>query len=148
MSSIKLNENLIFHSWMCVKSHLWVIPSTQKKEFWFYVSLIRSYSSNKMKSVKPIVIRSVASFGEAQKCDHFWHPGTESFPMVYDIIDFLMITFSRYYTLITVIALFLSIWPSSLEQCAPNTKSIDSWLAYLKTRMKFGFPYKVERSET
>ena len=34
-----------------------------------------------------------------KKCDCFWLPGTESFPMVYDIIDFLTIIFSRYYTL-------------------------------------------------
>ena len=71
-----MNESLIFHSFLCVKSHLWVIQSTHKKEFWFYLSLIKSYSSNKTKSVKIIVINSVASFDATQKIRSFlacWH---------------------------------------------------------------------------
>ena len=34
-----------------------------------------------------------------KKCDDFWLPGAESFPMVYIMNDFAAIIFRRYYTL-------------------------------------------------
>ena len=35
-----------------------------------------------------------------KKCDDFWLPGVDSFPTIYNMIDFAFIIFSRYYTLI------------------------------------------------
>ena len=73
-----------------------------KKEFWFYLYLPWSCSSNKVKDVNFIVINSVASFDTMQNCDGFWLPGARSFPTVYYMNDFAAIISSRYYTLITL----------------------------------------------
>ena len=51
----------------CFKSHWWLTPSTQKKDFWFYHHFFRCYSSNKVKSVNLIVSHSVVSFDATQK---------------------------------------------------------------------------------
>ena len=44
------------NEWHYLQSHQWVTPSTHKKEFWSYLHLFRSYSSNKVKSVNYILI--------------------------------------------------------------------------------------------
>ena len=44
----------------------------------------------------PITLRHLT---RRKKCDDFWLPGAESFPMVYNMNDFAAIIFRRYYTL-------------------------------------------------
>ena len=63
----KINDNLLLDSGLCLKPHQWVTPSTQEKEFWFYLHLLWSYSSNKVMHVNFVAIHSVASFDATQK---------------------------------------------------------------------------------
>ena len=56
-------------------------------------------SFNKVKNTFYIMTHSVASFDATKKCDDFWLPGVESFPMIYNMNDFAVIIFRRYYTL-------------------------------------------------
>ena len=42
---------------------------------------------------------SVASFDATKKCDDFWLSSVESFPMIYNMNDFVVIIFRRHYTL-------------------------------------------------
>ena len=63
----KINDNLLLDSGLRLKPHQWVTPNTQEKEFWFYLHLLWSYSSNKVKHVNFIVIHNVASFDATQK---------------------------------------------------------------------------------
>ena len=62
-------------------------------------SFSRSYSSNKLKSVKCILIHSVVSLKATQKCDDFPLPGAENFLTVYKMNYFVAKTFRRYYTI-------------------------------------------------
>ena len=86
----KIDEILLFHCWLCLKSHQWV---TEQRIF-ILSSFLRNYSSNKLKSACIlIVIHCIVSFDVTQKCDDSWLPGAESFLMVYmyNINDFAAI---------------------------------------------------------
>ena len=52
---------------LCLKPYRWVTPKTQEKEFRFYLYLLWSYSSNKVKRVNSIVTCRVAPFDAMQK---------------------------------------------------------------------------------
>ena len=95
----KISDNLLLDSGMCLKPHQRVTPCTKEKEFWFYLHLLWSYSSNKVKRVNFVVIHSVAPVDTMQKCDGFWLPGAKRFQTVYYINGFAAIIFSRYYTI-------------------------------------------------
>ena len=64
------------------------------------LDFIGCYNSNKVKNAYYIMTHSIASFGATRKkCDDFWLPGVKSFPTIYNMNDFAVIIFSRYYTL-------------------------------------------------
>ena len=79
-----IDENFIFDSWLSLKSQESETPSTQKKEFCFYLHLFTSYDSNKVKSVNCIVVLTADSFPAVH---------------VYNMNDFAAIIFRRYFTL-------------------------------------------------
>ena len=89
----------------------WWNPSMSdtKKEIWFNPHLLRSYSSNKVKSLNFIVIHSVAS-----KCNDFRFPCAERFQTVYIMSDFCSDNFqSLLYLKLHVHVICIS-WESSL----------------------------------
>ena len=49
----------------------------------------------------PITLRPTAlrHLTQRKKCDDFWLPGVKSFQTIYNMNDFAVISFSRYYTL-------------------------------------------------
>ena len=94
--------NFFFLTNYCLKSHQWVTPSNQKKEFWTYHHLFRSYRSSKVMSVNFTVIRSIASSDSTKNA---WWFLASCFPMVYNMNDFAVIIFSHYYTLMCKIGI-------------------------------------------
>ena len=87
-------EKFRVDSWLCLKSQEWVTSSTQKKEF---CSEVTAQTTRRVFNLLwPIALRHLT---RRKKCDDFWLPSAESFPMVYNMDDFAAIIFRRYCTL-------------------------------------------------
>ena len=95
----KINDNFHHYSGLCLKPHQRVTPSTQEKEFLFYLYLLWSYSSTRWSVT--ILLWSIAlrHLTWLKKCDGFWLPGAKSFLTVYYMNDFAAIISGRYHTL-------------------------------------------------
>ena len=89
-----INVNLLLDNVLCHKPHQWVTPSTHEKEFWFYLNLLWSYSSNKMKHVNFMVVHCV-KWRDAMDHNKLF-PGAKSFPTVFYMSDFAATIFSCY----------------------------------------------------
>ena len=63
------------------------------------MSLITSKCVTKYLEERILILSSLAQKLQLKKFDDFWPPGAKSFPMVYNMNDFVEIIFGRYYTL-------------------------------------------------
>ena len=80
----------------CLKSHWWLTPSTQKKDFWLY-HLFSDVTAQPRWRLS-IWLWAIASCHLMQRknWDDIWLPGADSFPTVCNTNDFEAINFRRY----------------------------------------------------
>ena len=105
-TSLQIHCYITIPTWFNSKSD----SCSEKKESWFYLYWLGSYSPKKVKNANNIMTYSVLSFDTTQKCDDFWLPGAESFPTIYRMNDFATEFFSHYYTLSMFYLLAIQIW--------------------------------------
>ena len=94
----KIYDNLLPDSGLRLKPHQWVTPSTQENKFWFYLYLLWSYRSSKVKRVNFLRSISLRHLTLRKKCDGFLPPGTKSCPTVHNMNEFAARISSHYYS--------------------------------------------------
>ena len=128
------DENFLLGSWLCLKSQEWVTPSTQKKEFRFYLhcSEVTAQTTWRVLTLLwPITSRHLT---RRKKCDDFWLPSAESFPMVYNMNDFAVIIFRRYHTTAEILyrsITLLQVWWRAIQHLSCFSHHITSIVWYV-----------------